>query len=129
MEINVRFLVILTFTILCNCLSAEPRSTGCTIDEGLVEVGSLAEVFDVERTQSSPRMRLTERMGHYGVPGVGIAIIDDYQVVSVQSFGVIEAGTDQAVTPETLFEAASTTKLSATVVNFRISVCFKAGTR
>jgi CubicO group peptidase (beta-lactamase class C family) len=121
MRINVRLLAAFTFIVLCSSLAAEsPVAIQASIEEGLVAVSGLAEVFDVERTRASSRMGMAERMKHYGVPGVGIAIIEDYQVDAIQSFGVIEAGTGEAVTPETLFEAASTTKLLATVAALRL---------
>lgn len=53
---------------------------------------------------------LADRMAHYKVPGVSIAVIDQHRIEWTKSYGVLKAGGDQAVTPESLFEAASTTK-------------------
>ena len=56
------------------------------------------------------RMSLAERMATYNVPGVSIAVINDYQVEWARGYGVLEAGRDERVTPETLFQAASVAK-------------------
>jgi CubicO group peptidase (beta-lactamase class C family) len=53
---------------------------------------------------------LADRMAHYRVPGVSIAVIDNYQIVWARGFGVIGAGSTQAVNPQTLFQAASISK-------------------
>jgi CubicO group peptidase (beta-lactamase class C family) len=50
------------------------------------------------------------RMEHYGVPGVSIAVIDDFQVAWARGYGALEAGGDQAVTQATLFHAGSVAK-------------------
>jgi CubicO group peptidase (beta-lactamase class C family) len=49
-------------------------------------------------------------MKHYEVPGVSIAVIDDFQVEWVKGYGVLEAGQGQPVGPETLFHAGSVAK-------------------
>ena len=49
-------------------------------------------------------------MVHYGVPGVSIAVIENYQVEWARGFGVLAAGRTQAVTSKTLFQAASISK-------------------
>ncbi|MBN2170093.1 MAG: beta-lactamase family protein [Candidatus Krumholzibacteriota bacterium] len=54
---------------------------------------------------------LAERMALYKVPGVGIAVIDDFRIAWTQGYGVVRADGGAPVTPDTWFEAASTTKL------------------
>jgi CubicO group peptidase (beta-lactamase class C family) len=44
------------------------------------------------------------------VPGVGIALIDNYQIASSKTFGVTTAGGSAKVGPQTLFQAASISK-------------------
>ncbi len=56
------------------------------------------------------RMGLVERMAHYNVPGVSMAVINDYRVEWVKGYGVLEAGNSERVTPETLFQVASVAK-------------------
>jgi CubicO group peptidase (beta-lactamase class C family) len=60
-------------------------------------------------------MELTERMAYYNVPGVSIAVINDYQVEWTEGYGVLEAGKSEPVTPDTLFQAASIAKVVVAV--------------
>jgi CubicO group peptidase (beta-lactamase class C family) len=55
-------------------------------------------------------MGLLERMNYHEVPGVSIAFINEYKIEWARGYGVLEAGGDQAVTPETLFQTASIAK-------------------
>ena len=55
-------------------------------------------------------MALAERMEHYKVPGVSIAVIDAYQIEWAKGYGVLEAGRNDRVTAETLFQTASVGK-------------------
>jgi CubicO group peptidase (beta-lactamase class C family) len=49
-------------------------------------------------------------MRHYNVPGVSIAVIHKYTLEWAKGYGVLEAGGADAVTTETLFQAASISK-------------------
>ena len=56
------------------------------------------------------RWSLGERMAHYKIPGVSIAVIEGGRIAWARGFGLKEAGTTDSVTPETLFQAASISK-------------------
>ena len=53
---------------------------------------------------------IEERMAHYGVPGVSIAVIKDGKVAWAKSYGVIDKESQEPVTNETLFQAGSISK-------------------
>ncbi|MBV1908045.1 MAG: serine hydrolase [Kangiellaceae bacterium] len=53
---------------------------------------------------------IKERMEFYGVPGVSIAVIKDYKIHWVKSYGVTDRETNQAVDQNTLFQAGSISK-------------------
>lgn len=53
---------------------------------------------------------IEERMKHYGVPGMSIAVIDSFKIHWVKSYGVMDTATKQPVTDSTLFQAASISK-------------------
>lgn len=55
-------------------------------------------------------LSLSERMAHYKVPGLSVAIIQGCEVVETRDFGVTEAGGGRYVGPNTLFQAASISK-------------------
>ncbi|UTW60333.1 beta-lactamase family protein [Kordiimonas sp. SCSIO 12603] len=58
-----------------------------------------------------PRFNLAERMKHYGVPGVAIAIIKDGKLHEAKGFGVLQAGNDTPVDGDTLFSVGSVSKV------------------
>lgn len=51
---------------------------------------------------------VVDLMEEHGVPGVSLAVIDDFAVAYVRSYGDAEPG--RPVTPDTLFQAASLSK-------------------
>ena len=74
------------------------------VENGLIEVTTAGEpLWDFPRA-------LVERMELYGVPGVSLAVINDYRVQWAKGYGLLEAGGKDAVTPDTLFHAGSIAK-------------------
>jgi CubicO group peptidase (beta-lactamase class C family) len=53
---------------------------------------------------------LAERMEHYGLPGVSVAVIDGYELAWAKGYGVLEARGDEPVTAGSLFHAGSIAK-------------------
>lgn len=53
---------------------------------------------------------IEERMAHYGVPGVSIAVIHDYKIAWVKSYGVKDKDIKEPVTESILFQAGSISK-------------------
>jgi CubicO group peptidase (beta-lactamase class C family) len=74
-----------------------------------VENGLIAVTEDRELDLGNPRT-LAERMEHYGVPGVSIAVINNCQLEWAQGYGVLEAGGNEPVTVDSLFNAGSIAK-------------------
>ncbi len=106
------FFVLSTSIVLLAC-SAGPESAANRDDSEVqrqirrVETG-LPSVVKDGRTI---RFSLQEWMQALGVPGVSVAVIDDYKIVWAKGYGVIEAGArDAPVTAKTLFQAASISK-------------------
>jgi CubicO group peptidase (beta-lactamase class C family) len=58
----------------------------------------------------STGMNLADRMRHYAVPGVSIAVINQGRIEWARGFGVKDTTTNQPVTSETLFQAGSISK-------------------
>lgn len=68
-----------------------------------------------------PRLfHLVDRMKFYKVPGVSVAVIHNGEVAWSRGYGLLEAGSETAVTTETLFQAASISKPVATAVVLRL---------
>lgn len=64
--------------------------------------------------------RLQDRMQHYHVPGLGIAVIDGGTLDWVQAYGVLDARGTEPVTVSTPFQAASLAKLVTAIGAMRL---------
>ena len=91
-----------------------------TVEERIrrVEDGLLPPI--IVKGQPSVRMTLAERMKHYNTPGVSVAFINDGRVEWSKGYGVREAGGSDAVTADTLFQAASISKPVAAMAALRL---------
>jgi CubicO group peptidase (beta-lactamase class C family) len=56
------------------------------------------------------KMELSRRMKHYKVPGFSVAFVHAEKPAWTRGFGVMEAGSEETVTNETIFQAASISK-------------------
>jgi CubicO group peptidase (beta-lactamase class C family) len=61
-------------------------------------------------TQHTKPMRLEDRMRHFKVPGVSIAVIENGKVAWARGYGVRDLETKTPVNAETVFQAASISK-------------------
>src|SRR5262249_33439208 len=66
--------------------------------------------------RGEPGWSLQERMKRYKVPGVSIAVINDFKVEWAGAYGVKDLDTKEPVTTETLFQAGSISKPVAAMV-------------
>jgi CubicO group peptidase (beta-lactamase class C family) len=73
-----------------------------------IENGLLVAATDDAPTFTSAS--LVERLRHYQVPGVSIAVINNFQLEWAHGFGVTEKDGSRAITPDTLFQAGSISK-------------------
>ncbi len=74
----------------------------------------------VLRNQVPPVATLRDRMRHYDVPGISIAVIDNYKLAWARAYGVRRAGQPDPVTTQTLFQAGSMSKALAAVAALRL---------
>ncbi len=101
-----RVAIVFTLVFLAACSSAGTNDVAARI--AAVERNLIPAVIE---TGSHPAgMSLAERMEHYLMPGVSIAVINDGQVEWAKGYGVTEAGGTQAVTADTVFQACSVSK-------------------
>ncbi len=59
---------------------------------------------------------IRDRMKHYKVPGVSVAVINDFKIDWVKAYGVKDIETNEPVTETTLFQAGSISKPVAAMV-------------
>ena len=79
----------------------------------------------IEAAQAEPgeeglgRLTLPQLMEHFGVPGVSVAVIHDFEIHWASGFGIADVETGHPVDPETMFQAASISKPVAAMATVR----------
>ena len=63
---------------------------------------------------------LEERMRKFSVPGVSVAVIDNFHVAAAGAWGIIAAGGDEPVTTQTIFQAGSVSKPVAAILTLAL---------
>ncbi len=82
-----------------------------------VENGLLPAVMIKGQTTA---MKLADRMAHYKVPGLSVAVINDGKIEWARGYGVVEKDGDKSVTADTLFLAGSISKPVAALAALRL---------
>lgn len=82
-----------------------------------VENGLLPAIIIKGQTTA---MKLAERMAHYKVPGLSVAVINDGKLEWARGYGVVEKDGDKSVTADTLFLAGSISKPVAALAALRL---------
>ncbi|HLM56004.1 MAG TPA: serine hydrolase [Pyrinomonadaceae bacterium] len=96
-------LVCLLFTSLA---PAAPAQTDAASRVRRVEGGLLPPVL----VKGRPAWTIEERMRHYKVPAVSVAVVRDFKVEWARAYGVKDAETGEPATEKTLFQAGSISK-------------------
>ncbi len=113
-------IVILAASVAASSASSAAQSEPRTPEAraARVEKGLLPPILIAGRPVSTSS--LAERMAALKVPGVSIAVINNGAIEWAKGYGVAEAGTTTAVTPHTLFQAASISKPVAAMGALRL---------
>jgi len=77
-------------------------------------------IIDSKRIDTMPKLNIYDRMRDYKIPGLSIAVINDFRIDWAKGYGVMEAGTDEKVNSETMFQSGSTTKVLMAIVILRM---------
>jgi CubicO group peptidase (beta-lactamase class C family) len=81
---------------------------------------SLRPVAQIKGAQPQ-RHGIADRMAYYRTPGVSIAVVDGGKLAWARGFGVTERGKPALVTPTTLFQAASISKVVTATATLRLA--------
>lgn len=76
----------------------------------LQRVEQVAVELPGEAGKAPLRLSLAELMELYNVPGLSVAVIENYKIVDAKAYGVIAPGSSTPVTTRTLFQAGSISK-------------------
>ena len=90
----------------------EKSSTGISSpqDSRLQRIEDMVVEIPLGEKESPLRLNLAQLMNTYNVPGLSVAVIDNYQIVSAKGYGVVGTGSSVPVTAKTLFQAGSISK-------------------
>lgn len=83
-------------------------------------ISDLLAGFDLEMPRTEPLGDLTDLMRAAHLPGVSVALIHDGQIVDALAAGVLRHGANDAVSPQTPFQAASISKAIAAFCALRL---------
>lgn len=72
------------------------------------------------RGRPAETFTILERLEHYNVPGVSVAVLDGSRIAWARGYGVADVTTGGPVTPETLFQAASISKPVAAMAALKL---------
>jgi len=86
-----------------------PRFSGS--DPMAILLNAFNNMLNLEHTRRLPKASLNSLMSEYKMPGVAIAVIDDFEIDWIKGYGKIHSGREIEVRPDTYFEAGSTTKI------------------
>jgi CubicO group peptidase (beta-lactamase class C family)/predicted transcriptional regulator YdeE len=86
------------------------KNTKASSSARLQRVESVVVELPVSSGEAPVRLSLADLMKTYDVPGLSIAVIENFKIVDVRGYGVIGPGSTASVTPKTLFQAGSISK-------------------
>ncbi len=101
-----RLLILLCLASLLSCVDETMKPESSDDKISAVESNLIPPVY----IEGDPTWTLEERMEHYGVPGVSIAVIHDGEIAWTKTYGTVEKDSAVPVTENTLFQAASISK-------------------
>lgn len=111
---------LLLFTIssnsFCQTLPDEVENHIKCVEEGLLEFKSPGGMLMPDSLQLANPQNIYERMKTYMVPGLGMSVINNNEVEWSKAYGVMDATLGEEVVNESIFQAASTSKLLTSVL-------------
>jgi CubicO group peptidase (beta-lactamase class C family) len=73
-------------------------------------IGNGIDPIELAKGEAPVSLNIEKLMKLYNVPGLSVAVIEDYKIAWTKCYGVIEPGGTVPVTPRTLFQAGSISK-------------------
>ena len=98
--------VLIVFLLVSNSAFAQKNS----VDERIRRIEANVASIPMAEGQPPLQLNLQQMMETLKVPGVSVAVIDNFKIAWTKTYGVAETGTSKPVTPTTLFQAGSISK-------------------
>ncbi|MEW6997399.1 serine hydrolase domain-containing protein [Colwelliaceae bacterium BS250] len=103
-------LTVLLFQFSCHA--------NANVDSNKIDENLLPKVQVVGKSYKPKTIE--QRMAHYKVPGISIAVVKDGHVAWVKAYGIANSKTKQLVTKDTLFQAGSISKPIAALAALKL---------
>lgn len=103
----------LVIVVLVSRLGASASSGRLPASLPVADPATMMARVEAPRTRGGSGLAalpLEEVLRSANVPGISVAVIHDFEIHWAKGYGVAQAGTDRAVSTETLFQAASISK-------------------
>ncbi|MCG9747559.1 serine hydrolase domain-containing protein [Shewanella sp. Isolate8] len=115
------FTLTMVFLALAGCSVSNQESTAANQQLARQQVfESSIRSIDDDGNSSASTNTLEARMKAYGVPAVSIAVFDNNQIIWSKGYGKPDIESNQGVTRDTLFQAASISKAVTSVAAFKM---------
>ena len=100
--------IVIFSLIITGCVSSLPPPPSKLPTHSLAErIDAVENHIPVKEWFKWNEKTLADRMEHYNVPGVSIAVINSDEIEWAKGYGTLEVGSNKFVTPDTLFQSAS----------------------
>ena len=104
------FTAILVSSAACRAAPLPHQSASVGADSRQRIENGLLPAIRIQGASAPASMKLADRMRHYKVPGVSVAVINNGTVEWASGYGTLDTKSGKPVTAETLFQAASISK-------------------
>jgi CubicO group peptidase (beta-lactamase class C family) len=101
---------LLTVFSICAVLPLGAQSNPNALEARIHRIEATVVNMPTGGNEPPLRLDLLKLMQVYKVPGLSVAVIDNFQIVWAKAYGVIDAGSNKPVTTQTLFQAGSISK-------------------
>ncbi|NQX82302.1 MAG: serine hydrolase [Flavobacteriaceae bacterium] len=103
MKTNNFMILIFVLALFLNACTTENQKTNNNDLIKKVETGLISNVY----IEGGLAWSIEERMKHYGIPGISIAVINNGEIVWTKAYGIMDKESKAPVTKQTLFQAVS----------------------
>jgi CubicO group peptidase (beta-lactamase class C family) len=100
----------IAFAFIILLVSPRASQTQTPLDQRIHRVENGLMPAQIDKGEAVPKWTIAERMAHYNVVGVSIAVIDNYAIHWAKGYGTLAKDNHRPVTTETLFQAGSISK-------------------
>ena len=113
-------LIVIVSLIITGCVSNLPPPSTLPTHSLAERIDAVENRMPVKEWFKWNEKTLFDRMDHYNVPGVSIAVINSDEIEWAKGYGTLEVGSNKSVTPDTLFQSASIGKSLTAIATMQL---------